>query len=94
VRAGPRDSRTRQGAVLAVRAIALLLALCLLPVTHVTNRNFDRSVSALECNPWVHWQYSPAQWWQWTDVRVERLEGTPPTFVVTRDWHKLFYFIT
>jgi hypothetical protein len=37
----------------------------------------------------VHWQYSPAQWQQWTDVRVERMKATPPTFVVTRDWRKL-----
>jgi hypothetical protein len=78
-----------KGAVLAVGAIALLLALVLLPVMYVTNRNFDRSLTALECSPWVHWQYSPAQWQQWTDVRVERQKTTPPTFVVTRDWRKL-----
>jgi hypothetical protein len=78
-----------KGAVLAVGAIALLLALVLLPVMYVTNRNFDRSLTALECNPWVHWRYSPAQWQQWTDVRVERMRAAPPTFVVTRDWRKL-----
>src|SRR5450631_579397 len=76
-------------AALAMGAIALLLALVLLPVMYVTNRNFDRSLTALECNPWVHWQYSPAQWQQWTDVRVERLTATPPTFVIVRDWRKL-----
>jgi hypothetical protein len=76
-------------AVLALGAVALLLALVLLPVMYVTNRNFDRSLTALECNPWVHWQYSPAQWQQWTDVRVERQKSTPPTFVAARDWRKL-----
>jgi hypothetical protein len=69
-----------KGAVLAVGAIALLLALVLLPVMYVTNRNFDRSLTALECNPWVHWQYSPAQWQQWTDVRVERMKAAPHAF--------------
>jgi hypothetical protein len=76
-------------AVLAVGAVALLLALVLLPVMYVTNRNFDRALTALECNPWVHWQYPPAQWQQWTDVCVERQKATPPTFVVKRDWRKL-----
>jgi hypothetical protein len=66
-----------KGAVLAVGAIALLLALVMLPVMYVTNRNFDRSLSALECNPWVHWQYSPQQWQQWADVRIERMKATP-----------------
>jgi hypothetical protein len=78
-----------KGAVLAVGAIALLLALVLLPVMYVTNRNFDRSLTALECSPWVHWQYSPAQWQQWTDARVERLKAMPPTVVLKRDWRKL-----
>jgi hypothetical protein len=78
-----------KGAALAVGAVALLLALVLLPVMYVTNRNFDRSLTALECNPWVHWQYPPAQWQQWTDVRVERMRATSPAIVVTRDWRKL-----
>jgi len=78
-----------KGAVLAVGGLALLLALVLLPVMYVTNRNFDRSLTALECNSWVHWQYSPGQWQQWTDARVERMKATPPTFVLRRDWLKL-----
>ena len=78
-----------KGAVLAVGAIALLLALILLPVMYVTNRNFDRSLTALICNPWVHWQYSPAQWQHWSDVWVERMKTAPPTFVLRRDWRKL-----
>jgi hypothetical protein len=76
-------------AVLALGAIALLLALVLLPVMYVTNRNFDRALTALECNPWAHWQYTPAQWQQWTDVRVARMKATPPTFVPQRDWRKI-----
>jgi hypothetical protein len=78
-----------RGAVLAVGAIALLLALVLLPVMYVTNRNFDRSLTALECSPWVHWQYSPAQWQQWTDARVERLKASPPAVILKRDWRRL-----
>lgn len=75
--------------VLAIGGIALLLAVVLLPVAYVTARNFDRSLTALEINPWVHWQYSPAQWKHWTEVQVERLQATPPTFILKRDWRKL-----
>jgi hypothetical protein len=82
----PGDAR--YGA-LAVGSIALLLALVLLPVMYVTTRSFDRSLTALECNPWVHWQYTPAQWKQWTDAQLERLKATPPAFILKRDWRKL-----
>jgi hypothetical protein len=32
------------------------------------------ALSALECSPWLHWQYSPAQWQQWTDVQIKRIK--------------------
>src|ERR1700691_5893759 len=63
-------------AVVVVGALGMIFI-----IQYVSNRNFDRSLTALECNPWVHWQYSPAQWQQWTDVRVERMKATAPAFV-------------
>jgi hypothetical protein len=69
--------------------MALLLAAILLPVLYSTTRTADRSLTALQLNPWVHWRYTPAQWQQWTEVQVGRLKATPPTFIFKRDWHKL-----
>jgi hypothetical protein len=82
----PGDARY---APLAIGGIALLLAVVLLPVMYVTTRNFDRSLTALELDPWVHWQFTPAQWKQWIDAQVERTKTTPPAFILKRDWRKL-----
>jgi hypothetical protein len=69
--------------------MALLLATIMLPVLYATTRTADRSLTALELNPWVHWRYTPAQWQQWTEVQVGRMKAAPPTFLLKRDWHKL-----
>ena len=76
-------------APLTVGGMALLLGVVLLPVGYVTPRDFDRSLTALEIDPWVHWQYAPAEWKQWANVQVERMKATPPTFLLKRDWRKL-----
>ena len=73
----------------SVGGMALLLAAILLPVMYVNARSFDRSLTALECDPWVHWQYPPAQWKEWVDVQVARMKTKPLTFVLKRDWQKL-----
>ena len=75
--------------VLGLGGIALLLNVILLPVMYVTARNFDRSLTAVECNPWVHWEYLPEQWKQWTDVQIERTKALPPPFLLKRDGLKL-----
>jgi len=76
-------------AFFAFGSIALFLALILLPVMYFNARNFDRSLTALMCNPWVHWQFSPEQWNQWSEVQVERTKATPFKFILKRDWRKL-----
>jgi hypothetical protein len=76
-------------AALAFGSIALLLAIILLPVMYFNTRNFDRSLTVLMCNPWVHWQYPPKQWKQWTEVQVERTKAMPPKFILRRDWRRL-----
>jgi hypothetical protein len=73
----------------SVGGMALLLAAVLLPVMYVNARRFDRSLTALECDSWVHWQYPPAQWKEWVNVQVDRMETKPPTFILRRDWQKL-----
>ena len=76
-------------AALALGGVLLLLAAVLLPVMYVSARNFDRSLSALEWSPWIHWTYPPADWTSWIAVQVERARAVPPPVVWRRDWRKL-----
>jgi hypothetical protein len=76
-------------AVYAIGGMGLLVAVMLLPVWYFTARSFDRSLTALEIDPWLHWQYPAAQWRQWTEAQVARTQAKPPTFVLRRDWKKL-----
>jgi hypothetical protein len=73
---------------LAFGGMTLLLAVILLPVAYVNALHFDRSLTAMELDPWVHWQYSPAQWNEWVEAQVARMKTKPPTFVLKRDWRK------
>jgi hypothetical protein len=73
---------------LSFGGMALLLAVILLPVAYVNARHFDRSLTALELDPWIHWKYSPAQWNEWVNAQVERMKTKPSTFILKRDWHK------
>jgi hypothetical protein len=74
---------------LSFGGMALLLAIILLPVAYVNARHFDRSLTALELDPWIHWKYAPAQWNEWVNAQVERMKTKPATFILKRDWHKL-----
>jgi hypothetical protein len=73
---------------LSFGGMALLLAVILVPVAYVNARHFDRSLTALELDPWIHWKYAPAQWSEWVDAQVDRMKTKPATFVLKRDWHK------
>jgi hypothetical protein len=72
-------------------AMTLFLGVILLPVLYYTNRTVDQSISGIELNPWVHWQYSQDQWIQWSNTQADRMAAVPPTFVLTRDWHKFLF---
>ena len=76
---------------LTLGGLTLFLAIILLPVLYVTNRGFDQSLTAVELDPWVHWQYTPEQWQQWSAMQTERLRATPPTFVLQRDWRRFLF---
>jgi hypothetical protein len=62
----------------------------LLAIWYVTSRNFDRALTALLCDSWIHWKYSPEQWNQWIETQTQRAQTSPPSvFVFRRDWRKL-----
>jgi hypothetical protein len=76
-------------AFLVVAALAAFMAVILLPVLYWTNRGFDQSLTAIELDPWVHWQYTPEQWTAWCNVQADRLKATPPTFVFRLHWKRM-----
>ena len=71
-----------------IGGVFALLGLVMLFAGYLSARQMDRWLSAVEANPWVHWQYSAEQWKQWTEVEVARTSAVP-TFLWRRDWHKL-----
>lgn len=71
--------------------MTLFLAVILLPVFYFTNRTLDQSLTAVELNPWVHWQYTPEQWQQWSTIQADRLRATAPTFLLSRDWRRFLF---
>jgi hypothetical protein len=75
-----------------IGGIFAFLGLVMLFAGYLSARQMDRWLSAVEANPWVHWQYSAEQWKQWIEVEVSR---TPIalTFVWKRDWHKIAWLI-
>ncbi len=76
---------------LTIAGFTAFLAVILLPVLYWTSRSFDQSLTAVELNPWVHWQYTPEQWTAWCNVQADRLKATPPTFVLARNWHRVIW---
>jgi hypothetical protein len=72
--------------VLALAGVTLLIGLVLLPVLYVMDRRFDRSLTAIELDPWVHWQYSPAQWQEWGSVQADRAKALPTTLSWKQHW--------
>jgi hypothetical protein len=75
-----------------VGGIFAFLGIVLIFTGYLSARQMDRWLSAVEANPWAHWQYSDDQWKQWTEVEVARTPAVP-TFVWRRDWHKMVWLI-
>ena len=73
-----------KGVAYALGTILGMLGIVMLFVGYFAARNQDRMLTALEYQPWVHWQYSPAQWAAWTDAQVARAKTIPPAF----NWHR------
>jgi hypothetical protein len=66
-----------------------LIGAVLLPVGYLMARRMDRAVTALELNPWLHWQYPAEARSIWCKAQVERLKLKPPMFILRRDWLRL-----
>jgi hypothetical protein len=79
---------------LTIAGFTAFLAILLLPVLYWTSRSFDQALTAVELNPWVHWQYTPEQWTAWCNVQAKRLRSTPPTFVFARQWRRMLWTFT
>lgn len=73
----------------AMGGIAIFLGIILLPTQYIVARELDHSLTALQFDPWIHWQYPTAQWKEWTDVQIERMKAVPPAFIWRRDWRKV-----
>jgi hypothetical protein len=76
---------------LTLGGMTLFLAIIMLPIYYFTSRSLDQSLTAVELDPWVHWQYTPEQWQQWSAVQADRMRVTPPTFVLQRNWHRFLF---
>jgi hypothetical protein len=74
----------------ALGGIALLLAAVTLPLLYINARKMDRALTGLELDPWIHWQYSAAQWQAWSNVLAARVAAVPP-FSLRRSVRKLFW---
>ena len=74
---------------LVLACLGILLSAVMLPVGYVMARRMDRAVTALELNPWLHWQYPAEVRSVWCKAQVERLKLKPPTFILRRDWLRL-----
>jgi hypothetical protein len=72
--------------VLALAGVTLLMGLVLLPVLYVMDRRLDRSLTAIELDPWVHWRYSQTQWLQWVGIQVDRVKALPTTLSWKQHW--------
>jgi hypothetical protein len=76
-------------AVGVVAGLLAFLGIVLLFTGYLAALGFDRSLSSVESDPWVHWTYAPEQWRAWTDAEVARLAATPPHWVWRRDWKRI-----
>jgi hypothetical protein len=75
-------------AFLGAGGIGLILALVCLPIMYVNARAMDRSLTDVELNWWVHWQYSAQAWQEWSDIQAQRL-SQQPQFSFKRSWRRL-----
>lgn len=69
--------------------MTIFLGLVLLPTYYFSSRIADRSLTALEYAPWVHWQYDQAQSDAWKETQVQRAKSVSSKVTRKRDWFLL-----
>lgn len=69
-----------------IGGLVVALGIVVLFAGYVTALSFDRSLTSVESDPWVHWRYTPEQWQAWGNAEVERLAAVPPRWIWRRDW--------
>jgi hypothetical protein len=63
------------------------IAAFMLPIGYVAARDQDRSLTGVEAEPWVHWNYTEAQWSEITHAEMERAGLLAiPTFQWKKQW--------
>jgi hypothetical protein len=74
---------------LTLGTIVLLIGASVFFPLYLKARRFDRATTALLTDPWIHWEYSQAQWQSWAAIqRLWERAGTR-VFLFQRDWSKL-----
>jgi hypothetical protein len=73
----------------AIGGLFVFIAVVGLFAAYTSALGLDRSLTAVESNPWIHWRYTPEQWKAWTDAEVGRLVAKPANWEWRRDWKRL-----
>ena len=63
-------------AFLGPGAMAVLIAVTLLPILYLQTRRLDQALSAVVADPWIHWRYTAEQWNRWAEAQGERLRAS------------------
>jgi uncharacterized membrane protein SirB2 len=79
------------GLPLALGGLVLLLGTSILYPLYLKARRFDRGMTALSADPWIHWHYSPEQWQSWAAIQRSWERARTPVFRWKRDWSKLIF---
>jgi hypothetical protein len=72
-------------------ALVLAMSAILLPVMYLSARTLDLSLSSVESDPWLHWQYTAGEWLEWSDTQVTRLAAAPPEVTFKVALHRLIW---
>jgi hypothetical protein len=70
----------------AIGGLTVALGIVFLLAGYFTALSFDRALTAVESDPWVHWRYTPDEWKAWDVAEVARLAALPPRWIWRRDW--------
>jgi hypothetical protein len=64
------------------------LAIVMVFTLFIAALGMDRSLTAVEAAPWIHWVYTPEAWSAWSDALVARTAARPKSWIWSRDWKK------